>query len=193
MTVHRISVTPEQAERDFVTVVREQLRHDRAAGFNTWGTSDTPVMLVWSPRIFEFLEVLESVVSYQPARGICREVGYRSGFEGAEVTAKLLGAPSGRVDVLFGMVGVLSGAGWGVSELAYDDESKAIRWRFPRGTAVGEAARRKGRRANPACAFFEGFGGGWVQGSLGLKVEFLEAECLAIGGSACTFESRTLE
>jgi len=75
----------------------------------------------------------------------------------------------------------------------YDDETGHLEWTFPKGTAVGIAAREVGPRVAPACAFIEGFGAGWVKGSLGLAVEFLEGSCVGMGNVACRFDSRPLE
>lgn len=169
------------------------LRHDPVLGVNLWAGSADPVMLLWSPRIYEFLAVLESVLSFQPARGLCREVGYRSGLDGARESTKAFGLQRAHgVSVLLAMPRVLAGAGWGVSELTYDDETGRITWAFPKGTAVGIAAGRAAVRTQPSCAFYEGFGAGWVEGSLRVKIEFLESACRGAGGESCVFESRAL-
>lgn len=193
LAVHRASLEANDVGREFETIVGELLRYDPERGLNLWGDAPDPVMLVWSPRIYEFLEVIEGVTSYPPARGICREVGYRSGFDGAvESKTALKIEERGDVGVLLAMPTVLAGAGWGVSELTYDDEAGSLQWTFPKGTAVGVAAARRGREGAPACAFFEGFGAGWVKGSVGLEVEFLESECAGLKLPTCTFQSRSL-
>jgi hypothetical protein len=193
MTIHRASSTVGEAERDFQRIVGDLLHPDGERGFNLWADAPHPVMLIWSPRIYEFLRVLENVMSYPPARGLCREVGYRSGLDGAVASRKALAiGEDGRVELLLAMPRVLAGAGWGVSELVYDDEGGEIAWTFPKGTAVGVAAQGQDARTDPACAFFEGFGAGWVKGSVGLDVEFFESACLGLGNDACRFESRPL-
>ena len=192
MSVHRVTLSPRDVEEGFNRTVGT-LALDKERGFNLWGGSEDPVMLVWSPRIYEFLQVLESTLSYLPARGFCREVGYRSGVDGAKVIMKSTGATSvAPVRALLTMPSILAGAGWGISELLYDEDAATLDWRFPRGTAVGVVAGRAGRRATPACAFFEGFGAGWVRGSLGLDLEMIEIDCIGKGDGACRFESRPL-
>jgi hypothetical protein len=192
MTVHKATLSLRDVEDGFRKTVGG-LVFDRERGFNHWAGTEDSVMLVWASRIYEFLVVLESVLSYPPARGFCREVGYRSGHEGAVATLKGFGGKSGRrVEGLLAMSGVLAGAGWGLGELVYDDTEGEVRWTFPRGTAVGVAARRAGRRKTPACAFFEGFGAGWAKGSVGADLEMMEIECIGQGDDACRFESRAL-
>ena len=192
MTVHKATLSARDVEEGFRRTVGDLIQ-DRERGFNHWAGTEDSVMLVWASRIYEFLVVLESVLSYPPARGFCREVGYRSGHEGAVATLKGSVAKSGRqVQSLLAMPGVLAGAGWGTSELLYDDSTAGVRWTFPRGTAVGAAARRAGPRKTPACAFFEGFGSGWVKGSVGANLEMVEIECIGQGDDACRFESSSL-
>ncbi len=192
MAKHEISLSPEQADASYRQLL-EGLRHDGPRGFTVWLHTTDPVMFVWSPRIYEFLQVLEETISYLPARGVCREVGYRSGADGARAIRETLAATKPNPpEVLLQMPGVLAGAGWGVSELSYDDADQSILWRFPRGTAVGVAAGGRGHRVAPACAFFEGFGAGWVKESLGSEVEFLEMECVGQGQSRCAFQSQPL-
>ena len=190
MPVHRAALSGTQVEEGFRAMVGA-LVQDKETGFNLWAGSKDPVMLVWSPRIYEFLQVLESTLSYPPARGVCREVGYRSGFDGAKEIEKGDGGGT-PWKVLLAMASVLAGAGWGVSEIVYDEGLRSVTWEFPKGSAVGVAARRVGRRSTPACAFFEGFGAGWVKGSVGIDVEMIETECVGQGGHACRFESRPL-
>lgn len=183
-------LAPADVESDFRRLVGEAMRHDPILGVNLVGGSPDPVMILWSPRIYEFLAVMESVLSFQPARGLCREVGSRSGMDGAREFAKdyRVSGPS----TLLAMPRVLASAGWGVSELTYDDEGGRIAWTFPKGTAVGIAAGRSSVRINPACAFYEGFAAGWVEGSIHLKVEFSEVKCCGAGAESCAFESRSL-
>ncbi len=191
-TLHRVAVTPDDVDRNFRQVYA-LVHHDPTDGFLRWEEAPDPLMLIWSPRIFEFLQVLENTISYSPARGICREVGYGSGHEGALRSLQAMGVESERpIDALLTLPPMLAGAGWGTSEVEYDDATGDITWAFPNGTSVGVAAQRAGPRADPACAFFEGFGAGWVKGSLGLAVEFIETECRGRGDPRCRFASRPL-
>ncbi len=190
--IHKSTLTAAQFEEDFLRVF-SFVRHHPEDGLIRWAGTSYPLMLVWSPRIYEFLLVLERVISYPPARGLCREVGYRSGFDGARDAVRPMGGTeSDSVGALLVLPRILAGAGWGLSEIVYDDERGELRWTFPKGTAVGVAARAGERRTTPACAFIEGFGAGWVKGSLGSSVEFLEGTCLGMGDATCTFESRPL-
>lgn len=193
MAVHRILLTPEQVLRDFAQVSGELLHFDADRGVVLWADAPYPVMLLWSPRLYEFLAVLEGIMQYLPARGICRQVGYRSGFDGAHEARRALQIPEASPDqTLVAMPRVLAGAGWGLSELVYDEGSGSIDWTFPHGSAVGLAAAEQGGRTLPACAFYEGFAAGWVEGSVGLRVEFDEVECVGRGDDRCRFESRNL-
>src|SRR5437879_355062 len=89
MTVHKGTLSARDVEEGFRRTVGD-LVQDRERGFNHWAGTEDSVMLVWASRIYEFLVVLESVLSYPPARGFCREVGYRSGHEGAVATFERL-------------------------------------------------------------------------------------------------------
>jgi len=189
--LHQSFSTSEQVAEDFRRVFGEWMRHDPVSGFNVWGTSTDPVMLVWSPRILEFLVVLESRMSYFPARGIVREVGYRSGFDGAQ-TWTAMSPKEGPVPVLLAMGRILSWAGWGMCDISFDDATKDVVVTFPKGTAVGVAAQRAGGRTRPACAFYEGFAAGWVKGSVDLDVEFDESTCRGVSGGECRLASRPL-
>ena len=185
-------MTPEESESQFHLVSRDQLTHNAKQGVNYWGGSDYPTMLVWAGRIYEFLRVLEGIVGYYPARLQSYLVGYNSGRDGAEVSARLLKdvpANDGQVRLLSSGNGVLSGAGWGRSEIEYDDVTGFVQWRFPEGTAIGLAARLEGRREKPACPFVAGFVAGWTNRSLGIKMEFQETECVGKGDGRCVFES----
>jgi len=187
-----VALTPEDVDRDFKQVFA-LVHHDRQDGFLRWEDAPDPLMLVWSPRIFEFLQVMENTISFSPARGICREVGYGSGHEGALRSLQAMGVESeSPVDALLMLPRILAGSGWGASAVEYDDATSRVTWTFPNGTSVGVAAERAGPRADPACAFFEGFGAGWVKGSLGLAVEFVETACRGRGEPQCLFESRPL-
>ncbi len=192
MTVHRVALSPDDVERDFRQVY-SLVHHDRHDGFLRWEKSPDPLMLVWAPRIFEFLQVMEGTISFQPARGMCRDVGYRSGHQGALRSLSAMNIESGGpLEAFLAMPRVLAGAGWGASEVVYDDITGAIVWTFPLGTSVAAAAKQAGPRTNPSCAFFEGFGAGWVKGSLGTDVEFVETACAGRGDATCRFEARTL-
>ena len=185
-------MTPEESESQFHLVSRDQLTHNAKQGVNYWGGSDYPTMLVWAGRIYDFLRVLEGIVGYYPARLQSYLVGYNSGRDGAEVSARLLKdvpANDGQVRLLSSGNGVLSGAGWGRSEIEYDDVTGFVQWRFPEGTAIGLAARLEGRREKPACPFVAGFVAGWTNRSLGIKMEFQETECVGKGDGRCVFES----
>ena len=187
-----MALTPEDVDRDFKQVYA-LVHHDRNDGFLRWEQAPDPLMLVWAPRIFEFLQVMENTISFFPARGICREVGYGSGHEGALRSLQAMGVESeSPVDALLMLPRILAGAGWGMSEVEYDDATGDIVWMFPNGTAVGVAAQRAGPREDPACAFFEGFGAGWVKGSLDRTIEFVETACLGRGDARCRFASRPL-
>jgi hypothetical protein len=191
-TKHRFTVTPKESESQFHLVSREQLKHNAKQGVNYWGGSDFPTMLIWAGRIYDFLRVLEGIVGYYPARLQSYLVGYNSGWNGADVNSRLLTdlpANDGNVRLLSSGNGVLSGAGWGRSEIEYDDATGSVQWRFPEGTAIGLAARQDGLRERPACPFVAGFVGGWTNRSLGTKSEFQETECVGKGDAHCVFES----
>ena len=150
-------------------------------------------MLVWAGRIFDFLRVLEGVVGFLPARRHSYEVGYRSGWDGAEVIAGDVRASDrgdGAVPLLLVGNRILVGAGWGQSAIEYDTDTRAVVWEFPRGTAIAQAAVADGTREHPACPFMAGFVAGWTNRSLGVEVEFQEVECVARGHTRCRFESR---
>jgi len=185
-------VTPKESESQFHLVSRDQLTHNAEQGVNYWGGSEYPTMLIWAGRIYDFLRVLEGIVGYYPARLQSYLVGYNSGWDGAEVNARLLKdvlANDGQVRLLSSGNGVLSGAGWGRSEIEYDDVTGFVQWRFPEGTAIGLAARLEGRREKPACPFVAGFVAGWTNRSLGIKMEFQEMECVGKGDGRCVFDS----
>ena len=185
-------MTPKESESQFHLVSRDQLTHNAEQGVNYWGGSEYPTMLIWAGRIYDFLRVLEGIVGYYPARLQSYLVGYNSGWDGAEVNARLLKdvlANDGQVRLLSSGNGVLSGAGWGRSEIEYDDVTGFVQWRFPEGTAIGLAARLEGRREKPACPFVAGFVAGWTNRSLGIKMEFQEMECVGKGDGRCVFDS----
>src|SRR5438093_10447211 len=139
-TVHRAALTPDDVEANFRQVYA-LVHSNRSDGFLRWEEAPDPLMLIWSPRIFEFLQVLENTISFSPARGICREVGYGSGHEGALRSLQAMGVDSEKpIDALLMMPRVLAGAGWGTSEIEYDDATGDITLTFSNGTAVGVAA-----------------------------------------------------
>src|SRR5207253_3436161 len=120
------------------------------------------------------------------------QVGYTSGWNGAEVSAGFPNdAPGndGNVRLLSLGTSILSAAGWGRCEIEYDDATGSVRWEFSEGTAIGLAARQEGRRDKPACPFIAGFVAGWTNRSLGTKSEFQETECVSKGDARCVFES----
>lgn len=188
MTVHTYRPTGEEVAKQYEALV-SRLRHDQATGV-VWGPSGEPLMLIHAARVFEMLEVLESVLSYAPARGFVRQIGYRTGIDGArgmrEVTKE---EPTA---LLLSVSRALGMAGGGTSGTTYDDAAGTVTLAFPEGTAVGIAAARGSRRTNPACAYFEGLAAGWAKGSVDLDVEFDETACRSVGGGECRFESRPL-
>ncbi len=191
MAIHRAVSKSTDVEADIRRIRGEFLRFDPESGWCRLGVNPDPLVFIWAPRVFEFLQVLESVVPYPPGRGMCREVGYRSGLDAARVAPRMFGiSEADGLRVLLAMPRTLASAGWGLSELACDDEAERVEWSFPKGTAVGVAGQRAGRRRNPACAYFEGFGAGWIKGSLGFDVELLETESRSVGDGACRFVSR---
>lgn len=189
---HTFTVSEVESQTAFERVSKTLLRHDARQGVNYWAGSPHPTMLLWAGRIFDFLRVLEEIVGYYPARMQSYLVGYRSGWDGAEVSAAFESAAStngGNVRLLGAGTDVLSGAGWGRGSIEYDDSTGVVRWTFPEGTAIGLAARAAGTRDKPACPFVAGFVAGWTNRSLGVQLEFQEAECVAKGEPRCLFES----
>ena len=189
---HRFTVSEKDSEVQFHRVSQDLLTHNPKQGVNYWGGAEYPTMLIWAGRIYDFLRVLEGVVGHYPARMQSYLVGYTSGWNGAEVNARLLtDAPAndGKTRLLSSGSGILSGAGWGRCEIEYDDATGQVYWIFPEGTAIGLAARQEGRRDKPACPFVAGFVAGWTNRSLGMKIEFQESKCVSMGGPKCIFES----
>src|SRR2546422_6792852 len=136
-------------------------------------------MLIWAGRIYAFLRVLEGIVGYHPARMQSYLVGYTSGWNGADVSARLATdalANDGKARLLSSGSGILSGAGWGRCEIEYDDVTGAVHWAFPEGTAIGLAARQEGRRDKPACPFGAGFVAGWDHPPPGPKKQVQEKQ-----------------
>src|SRR2546427_10374785 len=104
-------------------------------------------------------------------------VGYTSGWNGADVSARLATdalANDGKARLLSSGSGILSGAGWGRCEIEYDDVTGAVHWAFPEGTAIGLAARQEGRRDKTACPFVAGFVAGRTKPSPVTKKEVPE-------------------
>lgn len=189
---HRIALSDAECEAEFQRVSKDLLGHNPTQGVNYWAGSAQPTMLIWAGRVYDFLRVLEEVVGYLPARRYSYLVGHRSGWDGAEVNSQFYRDSSpedARVALLLAGARIMAGAGWGRCEIEYDTDTKAVRWEFPAGTAVGLAARMDGTRKNPACPFMAGFVAGWTNRALGLQVEVLEAECVARGHPRCVFES----
>src|SRR2546430_16815064 len=85
---HRFTVTEKDSEVQFRHVSQDLLTHNPRQGVNYWGGADYPTMLVWAGRIYDFLRVLEGIVGYYPARMQSYQVGYTSGWNGAEVSAR---------------------------------------------------------------------------------------------------------
>ena len=189
---HRFTVSEKDSEVQFHRVSQDLLTHNPKQGVNYWGGAEYPTMLIWAGRIYDFLRVLEGVVGHYPARMQSYLVGYTSGWNGAEVNARLLTdapADDGKTRLLSSGNGILSGAGWGRCEIEYDDATGQVYWIFPEGTAIGLAARQEGRRDKPACPFVAGFVAGWTNRSLGKKIEFQETKCVSMGDPKCIFES----
>ena len=189
---HRFTVTEKESEVQFRRVSQDLLTHNAKQGVNYWGGADYPTMLIWAGRIYDFLKVLEGIVGHYPARMQSYLVGYTSGWNGADVNARFLNdvAPNdGKTHLLSSGNGVLSGAGWGRSEIEYDDATGQVHWIFPEGTAIGLAAKQDGRRDKPACPFVAGFVAGWTNRALGTKIEFQETKCVSTGHDRCVFES----
>src|SRR5438309_147974 len=84
---HRFTVTEKESEVQFRHVSQDLLTHNPRQGVNYWGGAGYPTMLVWAGRIYDFLGVLEGIVGYHPARMQRYQVGYTSGWNGAEVSA----------------------------------------------------------------------------------------------------------
>jgi hypothetical protein len=189
---HEFAVSEAESKAAFERVSKALLEHNARQGVNYWAGSAHPTMLLWAGRIFDFLRVLEEVVGHYPARMQSYLVGYKSGWDGATVSASFPedGAEDGETVRLLSMgTGILAGAGWGRGAIQYDDGSGVVRWAFPEGTAIGLAARADGMRDKPACPFVAGFVAGWTNRSLGGRLEFQELECVAKGDARCVFES----
>jgi len=140
---HRFTVSEKESEVQFHRVSQDLLTHNPKQGVNYWGGAEYPTMLIWAGRIYDFLRVLEGIVGHYPARMQSYTVGYTSGWNGADVGARLLtDAPAndGKTQLLSSGSGILSGAGWGRCEIEYDDATGQVHWIFPEGTAIGLAA-----------------------------------------------------
>ena len=191
---YRHILSEAQSAEQFQRVSKTLLEHDAGQGVNYWARSPYPTMLLWAGRVYDFLSVLENILGYLPARRHSYLVGYRSGWDGAELTSGPQdGTPpeAARFRLLATGSEILAGAGWGRCSIDYDAEATTVRWEFPQGTAVGLAAKMEGPRKEPACAFMAGFIAGWTNRALGVTTEFLEVECVARGEPRCVFESST--
>lgn len=189
---HQFTVSEPESRAQFQVVSHDQLTHNATQGVNYWAGSDYPTMLLWAGRIYDFLRVLEGITGFYPARRQSYIVGYKSGWDGAAVSAGLPGNGSDKnlsLRILEGGAKTLAGAGWGRCSIEYDDQAGTVRWEFPHGTAIGLAARREEPRTKPACPFFSGFIAGWTNRALGTNLEFDEPECVGRGDSRCVFES----
>src|SRR5438552_17437998 len=166
---HRFTVTEKESEVQFRHVSQDLLTHNPRQGVNYWGGAEYPTMLVWAGRIYDFLRVLEGIVGYYPARMQSYQVGYTSGWNGAEVSA---GFPNdapvhdGKVRLLSLGNSILSGAGWGRCEIEYDAETGSGCWVFSVGTGVGLCARGWRSRDRAAAPVVAGPGRARANGSL---------------------------
>ena len=190
---HRSTVTEAESREGFQQVSKDLLEHRADQGVNYWAGSPYPTILIWAGRIFEFLQALEKVTGFLPARRQSYEVGYRSGWDGAEVSsAQFAALPPAEAAIQLMLSGnrVLSGAGWGRAAIEYDPDAKSVVWEFHKGTAIGLAAKMQGMREQAACPFMAGFIAGWTDRALGLGREVIEVECVACGFPRCRFETR---
>src|SRR5213080_1418579 len=87
---HRFTVSEKESEVQFHRVSQDLLTHNPKQGVNYWGGAEYPTMLIWAGRIYDFLRVLEGIVGHYPARMQSYTVGYTSGWNGADVGARLL-------------------------------------------------------------------------------------------------------
>ena len=185
-------MTNEESEDQFQRTSKDLLHHDPARGVNIWSGFEHPTMLLWAGRVFDFLRVQEEVSGYYPARRQSYLVGYKSGWDGAEVNAAFyreMPPAEARLRLLKAGIEILAGAGWGRCTIDYDDETGGVRWEFPTGTSVAIAAKLSGSRSRPACPFVAGYVAGWTNRTFGTEVEIEEKECFASGASSCRFES----
>ncbi len=188
----RVALTDAESESEFQRVSKDLLEHQPGAGMNYWAGFRHPTMLVWAGRIFDFLRAAEQVMGFVVARRQSYLVGYRSGWDGAEVNSGLLGdvaRAEREARLLDAGIRILAGAGWGRCEVEFDDDAGVVRWTFPQGTAVGVAALADGARQDVACPFVAGYLAGWTNRALNLRTEFKEVECVARGQPRCVFES----
>lgn len=187
MTVHRVNLTVESVEDYFDTVLARGFRREPEP-VAAKEASDSPGA-DWSPVILALMEVLEEVTLHPPSRDRCRELGHRAGVESAEALDRVRDPGVPKAEILLAMPPILSGTGFGTSELLFDDQQDRLVWTFDMGTVLGKAAREMGEKEEPACAFFEGLAAGWAKGSLGLRLRISERDCVARGDSACRFQS----
>src|SRR5438093_12008715 len=181
---HRFTVSEKESEVQFHRVSQDLLTHNPKQGVKYWGGAEYHTMLIWAGRIYDFVRVLESIVGHYPARMQSYTVGYTSGWNGADVGARLLtDAPAndGKTQLLSSGSGILSGAGWGRCEIEYDDATGQGDWIFPEGNGIGHAAREGRRPDKPACPLRAGSGAGGRARSLATKIERLQAKLASRG------------
>jgi hypothetical protein len=189
---YRVELSDAESAQEFQRVSKDLLVYDPDRGVNSWAGDSHPTMLVWAGRIFEFLKALEQITGFLPARRQSYDVGYRSGWDGAEIAlagSKALPPAEAKIQTLLSGSRILVGAGWGRCTIEYDSDTKSVVWEFSRGTAIGLAAEANGPREHSACPFISGFAAGWTNRSLDLDMEFMEVECVSRGHARCRFES----
>lgn len=188
MAVHEVRLTVESVEDYFDTVLARGFHVEPDHGPTTGEGPDSRAA-VWSPLVRELMDVLEEVTLHPPARDLCREIGYFAGLESARALERARDPGLPKAETLLAMPPILAGSGFGGSELTYDDEAERIDWTFNLGTIIAMAAGEDGGHAEPTCAFFEGLGAGWAEGSLGVSLRISETDCIARGDDACRFRS----
>ncbi len=188
MTVHKVNLTVESVEDYFGTGLAKRFLLDPKRGRASREGSGSPAV-VWSPLVLELMEVLEDVTLHSPAQDLCREMGYHVGLESAEALDRARDSSMPKAETLLAMPPILAGAGFGASELVYDDQQERLVWTFDLGTVMGKSGRENGGQETPVCAFFEGLAAGWAKGSLGLNLRIAETDCLARGDDVCRFRS----
>src|SRR5207247_9174616 len=131
---HRFTVSEKDSEVQFHRVSQDLLTHNPKQGVNYWGGAEYPTRLSRAGRIYDFLRVLEGVVGHYPARMQSYLVGYTSGWNGAEVNARLLTdapADGGKTRLLSSGTGILSGAGGGRCDIESEDATRQVHWLYP--------------------------------------------------------------
>lgn len=191
MTVHRVNLTVELVEDYFDRVLARGFPGQPGQGPASGEGAESPAV-VWSSLVLDLMKVLETVTLHPPPRHLCRETGYHAGLESATALDRSRDPDHPKAETLLAMPPILASAGFGTSELIYDDERERLDWAFDLGTVIAMAASGNGGHAEPTCAFFEGLGAGWAKGSLGLNLRISETDCAARGDEACRFRSRLL-